>query len=344
MRRLTANLGTRAAALFITVLLCLNAETDRMVRVDTEIPIVYGSLPDSLVQMGEAPEQVRVRAVFNRKFWQTRPEPLSVRLDLSRARRGTQRFPLTPEMVRVPPNRKVRIVEILDPRRIPLVFEPKVKRRVPVLPHFDGVPEEGFVLHGEPEVEPAEVVLIGPESVVSAVEKIWAAMVSLNGVREDVRISQPIDLSPLAQVSAEPSEVEVYFDIERIEDRILQKRPIRTAPRYRIRVEPDSLDLVVRGPAAVLSTIRESRTRLYVDVSALPVGEHVYIAEVVEGNLVHFFPSRPTVDLVPADTLAGGMEETLSSPEMEGEVQNLPDLVVLVETSPKVITITRRER
>lgn len=345
MRRLTVNLGTRAAAFFITVLLCLNSETDRMVRVDTEIPIVYGNLPDSLVQMGEAPEQVRVRAEFNRKFWQTRPEPLAARLDLTRARRGTQRFPITPEMVRVPPNRKVRVVEILDPRRIPLVFEPKIEKRVPVFPHFEGTPEEGFVLHGQPEVEPVEVVLSGPESVVRVVEEVLAAMVSLNGVLEDVRVVRPIDLSQLAQVSAEPSEVEVFFDIERIEDRILQKRPIRTAPRYRIRVEPDSLDLVVRGPAAVLSTIRESRTRLYVDVSALPIGEHAYITEVVEGNLVHFFPSQPTVDLVPADTLAGGgHDETLPTPELEGEVQNLPDLVVLVDTSPKVIIITRRER
>ena len=109
----------------------------------------------------------------------------------------------------------------------------------------------------------------------------------------------------------------------------------------RIEVEPDSLDVVVRGPAAVLTEIRESRTRLYLDVSMLPEGDHPYITEVVEGNLIHFFPRQPTVDLAPADSAGEG---PLPSPELEGEVQNLPELVELVGSSPKVITIRRRGR
>ena len=54
MSRLTGNLGIRAAAFVIALLLCFKAETDRMVEVDCDVPITYKNLPDSLIQMGEA--------------------------------------------------------------------------------------------------------------------------------------------------------------------------------------------------------------------------------------------------------------------------------------------------
>ncbi|MFH1278438.1 MAG: CdaR family protein [Candidatus Eisenbacteria bacterium] len=339
MKRVSVNVGVRAVAFVIALLVCFNAETERMVDVETDVPIQYINLPDSLVRMGTAPAEVRVRATFNRKFWQTAPTYLSVTLDLSRAKPGLQRFAVTPDLILVPPNRKARVVEIVEPRRIPLEFEPRIRRRVAVAPGFDGFPADGFVLYGEPQVEPPEVVLAGPESVVESIEEVVSVTVDLTGAREDVAIDRMVDLTGHDQVTSEPPEVQVLFDIERIEDRILQKRPIRTAPSYRIEVEPDSLDVVVRGPAAVLAEIRESRTRLYLDVSLLPVGEHPYITEVVEGNLIHFFPRQPTVDLASPGSKGGG---ALPSPELEGEVQNLPDLVVLVDSSPKVFTIRRK--
>lgn len=341
MKGVIGNIGVRAAAFLIALLICFNAETERMVEVETDVPIHYLNLPDSLVRMGAPPGEVRVRAVFNRKFWQTAPTYLTASIDLARAKAGLQRYPVTPDMIRVPPNRKARVLEVLEPRRIPIEFEPRVRRRVSVVPGLDGAPMEGFVLYGEPRVEPPEVVLVGPESVVESIEEITSVRVDLTGAREDVAIDRLVDLTGFEQVTSEPPEVQVLFDIERIEDRILQKRPIRTAPSYRIEVEPDSLDVVVRGPAAVLAEIRESRTRLYLDVSMLPEGEHPYVTEVVEGNLIHFFPRQPTVDLDPAGRRGEGR---LASPELEGEIQNLPDLVVLVDSSPKIFTIRRRGR
>ncbi len=341
MRKITRNFGIKVVAFLITGVLVLNAETDRMVEVECDVPVSYVNLPDSLVRMGTAAEKVRVRAIFNRKFWQSRPEYLVANVDMSDARRGTQRFSITPEMVRVPPDRKARVLEVLDPRRVPLTFEKKVRRRVPVLPLFDGVPQEGCVVYGEPQVEPDRVVLIGPESVLEAIEEVYATPVPLTGATEDVRRLQRVDLSAYDQVQSDPLEVEVFFDVERIEDRILQKRPFRTAPTYRIDVEPDSLDLVVRGPTADLEQIRESRVRLYVDVSSLPEGKHTFLAEVTEENGVRLFPRQVPAGPAVADTLADKEREEPVAPEMLGSVQNLPELVVLVGVSPNLFTISR---
>lgn len=343
MKRVFGNWGIGAAAFLIAFLICFNAETERMVEVETDVPLQYTNLPDSLVRMGDAPEDVRVRAVFNRKFWQTTPNYLEASLDLARAKQGTQRFAVTPDLVQVRPNRKARVTEVIEPRRINLTFESRVRRRVSVVPVFEGDPADGFVLYGQPGAEPPEVSLVGPESVVDEIPEVYSVSVILTGAKEDLAVERPVDLTGYEQVTSEPADVQLLFDIERIEDRILQKRPIRTAPHFRIEVEPDSLDLVVRGPSAALAEIAESRIRLYLDVSSLPEGEHPYITEVVEGNLIHFFPRQPTVDL-PGPGGKQGSEESVASPELEGEVQNLPDLVVLVDSSPKVITIRRKGR
>ena len=347
MIRVTRNPGIKMIALFITALLCLNAETERMVEVETDVPVSYVNLPDSLVRMGPAPEKIRVKTIFNRRFWQTRPDYLVAEIDLSRARRGTQRFAVTPNTVRIPPDREARVVDVLDPFRIPLTFERKLRARVPVAPALDREPAEGVVVYGAPTAEPERVMLIAPESILEGIEQVATLPVDLGGAAEDLRVSAEVDVTPWEQVRSDPAQVEVVVDLERIEDRILLKRPIRTAPRYRISTEPDSLDLVVRGPSAALERIREQLVRIYLDLSGVPDGTHVYLSELAEGSGVRFYPRHERTGMDEGDTLAVPPEEVPAgseSPELFGEVQNLPDLVVLVDFSPKILTVRRGER
>ncbi|MBN1825325.1 MAG: YbbR-like domain-containing protein [Candidatus Eisenbacteria bacterium] len=345
MIRVTRNLGIKVVAFLITGVLCLNAETERMVEVETDVPVTYINLPDSLVRMGPAPEKVRVRTIFNRRFWQSRPDYLVAEIDLSRARRGTQRFAVTPNAVRIPPDRKARVVDVLDPFRIPLTFDRKVRARVPVAPTLEKEPAAGFVVYGTPVTEPDRVMLIGPESVLEGIDRVETLPVDLSGAEADIRFLSVVDVSPWEQVQSDPAQVEVLVDLERIEDRILLKRPVRTAPRYRVSLEPDSLDLVVRGPTAALERIRESVVRLYIDLSKVSDGAHVYLSEIAEGNGIRFYPRQVRSGMGEGDTLAVPPEEGdpagSGSPELLGEVQNLPDLVVLVDFSPKIFTVRR---
>lgn len=345
MIRVSRNLGIKIAAFFITGLFCLNAETDRMVEVDCTIPIHYVNLPDSLVRMGSAPDKIQVRSIFNRKFWQTKPHNLYAEVDLSRARRGTHRFSITPNMVKVSSNRKTRVVDIVDSFRIPLTFERKIHRRVDVFSTHEGNLADGYVIYGRPETDPERVMLSGPESILESITEVSTVPAKLDGVMEDLTTAQAVDLSAYTQVRSDPPQVLVRFDIERIEDRILQRRPIRTAPRYRITVEPDSIDLVIRGPAAALADVHEDRVRLFVDLSDLPVGDHSYRSELLEGNRIRFLTAETPPVAADTDSITEAESEDAEvdlSPELVGEVQNLADGIVLVDFSPRNFRYNRR--
>ncbi len=331
MTRFGKNLGIKGIAFLITIMLCFNAETDRMVEVECKVPMEFVNVPDSLVRMGEAPEEASVKVIFNRKFWQLRPGNLLASIDLSTARRGTSRFAVLPQDVALPHDRKARVVEIMKPKRVALTFEKKVRKRVKVFPQIDGVPAENYVVFGEPQVEPDRVVLIGAGSVVEDVGAIHTLPIDLSGVTDNVRLSQAIDLTDLPGIATEPQVVEIFLDVEPIENRVLSGCSIRTSPRYGVRLEPDSLELIVRGPAAMLAEIPETRIRLSLNLAPLSNGEYSYLAEVAEGNRIRYFPTTP-------------VEEDSASvplPDLEGSVQNLPDRVVLVDFNPKVFRIVR---
>ncbi len=331
MKALSKNAGVKGVALAITFLLCLNAETDRMVEVDCAVPLQYVNLPDSLVQMGEPISEAQVRVIFNRKFWQLQPGNLVALIDLAAAGRGTHRFTISPEDIAIPHDRKARVVDIIEPKRIALTFEPRIRADIKVLPVAQGAPGDGFVVFQEPRVEPERVTVIGARSIVERIEALGTLPIDLTGLREDRSEIVRVDLTEWEGVITDPIEVEVFYDLEKIEDRTLAKRSIRMSPRSGTRVIPDSLDLVVRGPGARLDEIPESRIRLSLNVEPInSAGEFSYLAEVMEGNRIRFYRQ-----------LSDGTTEEVALPDLEGAVQNLPDQVVVVDFSPKVFRIVR---
>ncbi|NNE08514.1 MAG: hypothetical protein HKN20_08130, partial [Gemmatimonadetes bacterium] len=172
MKLVSKNVGVKGVALAITFLLCLGAETDRMVEVDCAVPLQYVNLADSLVQMGEPISEAQVRVIFNRKFWQLQPGNLMALIDLAAAERGTHRFTISPEDIAIPHDRKARVVEIIEPKRIALTFEPRIRADIKVLPVAQGAPADGFVVFQEPRVEPERVTVIGARSVVERIEAL----------------------------------------------------------------------------------------------------------------------------------------------------------------------------
>jgi hypothetical protein len=339
MKRLFRNIGTWLGALLITVFICLNAETERMVEVTCSVPVHYVNLPDSLVLVGGAVDMLEVRAVFSRRFWQTRPDYLTAEIDLSDARRGTERIATPPEIIQVPPNRKARPIEVIAPERILLTFEPKVRRRVPVSAATEGTPSDGYALVGAPKADPSRVFLTGPQGTLDGIREARTAPLSIAGATEDVRGPRPIDLLLYDWVKSDPVEVQVVADIERIEDRVLHRRPVRIAPRDGLRIQPATIDLVVRGPSSAIALLQEERTRIHLDASVLAPGDHTFNVEVAEGNRLHFF--TPTVPLG-TDGAPGGRE--IDHAELFGEVQNLPDELLLVDAAPKSFTLHRGGR
>jgi len=154
--------------------------------VDFTVPVDYANLPADFELSGEVVDRVSVRLRGTEANMKTvSGSDLVAKIDLSQVLLGEQYVPLTPLMVRSPRGADVaRIVPDLLPMRI----EKKMRRRVPIVAEFQGVPPRGYekVRHF---IEPPEVEIEGPASEVSKVTRAFAGTIHLNGETSDYDIT-----------------------------------------------------------------------------------------------------------------------------------------------------------
>ncbi len=154
--------------------------------VDFTVPVDYANLPGDFELSGEVVDRVSVRLRGTEANMKTvSGSDLVAKIDLSQVLLGEQYVPLTPQMVRAPRGADVaRIV----PDLLPLRIEKKMRRLVPIVAEFHGVPPRGFekVRH---IIEPSEVEIEGPASEVSKVTRALAGTIHLNGETSDYEIT-----------------------------------------------------------------------------------------------------------------------------------------------------------
>ena len=68
-------------------------------------------------------------------------------------------------------------ITIVDPPSIPLEWQNVIARRVPVQASVTGKPAEGYVVKGEPTVDPTQVTVRGPEELVEVMQFCSAGVV-----------------------------------------------------------------------------------------------------------------------------------------------------------------------
>lgn len=152
------------------------------------------------------------------------PLQVSVQLDLTQRSEGVFNIPLGPDRVQLPEGLEVVSV---DPNVIRVELDREVTQRIPVRAQLVGEPEAGFTA-GEPEVLPNQVLVTGPESIVSQIEVLSTRPVTLEGqartVEEIVSVVSP---DPLIQI-VQPFRVTVRVPLKptRSEPGETEERPL----------------------------------------------------------------------------------------------------------------------
>ncbi|MDT7806252.1 MAG: hypothetical protein QOJ70_65 [Acidobacteriota bacterium] len=187
---------------------------------------------------------------------------LMARADMTELRPGDRVARLTDKNVTMDLPEGVRIVEI-TPRSLTLHLEPVVEREVPVEARFDGSLPEGFK-RGRIEVTPASVRVRGPESHVTAIERVFTETISLAGQRETLMLPQvAVDISDHKVTPLDPT-VSVRVEIgEEQAERRFANVPVRSAAGAP--VSPASVALTLRGPRSVVEALGPEDVRLVVE-------------------------------------------------------------------------------
>ena len=197
------------------------------------------------------------------------PRSMVLRADLTDATPGPRSVPLSSDNLQgLPADLEVADVE---PSRLRLEIDRRLRKSVPVAPSVAGAPPAGYAFYGA-RVEPGAVAIEGPESVVGGSERLRTDTIRLDGRTSPFVV--PVGAAPehpsVRVLETRPLEVEVQVDVSPVR-RSFDGVPITLDGRSpdEATIGPPSVRVVVTGPPALLSGMRTGRIRAVADLGAL---------------------------------------------------------------------------
>jgi YbbR domain-containing protein len=190
-------------------------------------------------------------------------------------------------------------VSVLDSERIPVtsldVSPEQVQVMVPIapLPNFKEVavivnyegtaPAFGYYVSSI-EVTPATVTVQGPPDVINEMPGfVRAGLVDLTGVRDDFTRTVGLEL-PEGVLAVDVSEIRVSVEVDAFQGSIGVRRPLEVVgleEGMEAELSPESVDMILSGPLAVLEQLAQDDVRVILDLSEFPVGTYQIEPEVV---------------------------------------------------------------
>jgi YbbR domain-containing protein len=199
--------GLRLLALGIAIGIWFNASLqDRLASSErlVEASVSYNH-PQGFIIINPVPT-VNVRLSGNKKaIRKLNPQTVDVTVELSQRQEGMATINLGPESVTAPEGLEVVSIE---PPSIRVELAREVTQRVPVVAKLTGEPAAGAVV-GDPEVFPNQVMVTGPDSMVSRINHLSTIPISLDGRAITFEVSVPmLAPDPLIQI-VQPTKVSV---------------------------------------------------------------------------------------------------------------------------------------
>jgi hypothetical protein len=242
----------------------------------------------------------------------------------------TMQISLRPDMVSYDRGLSVRATDV-RPSSVELRFERRVTREIEVEPVIEASPAPGYVIIGDPILDPPTVTVRGIESVVDTVASILTERLSLRNITrsETHRLVLQLPADP-SRLSVQPRSIQVTIEADSLMERTLQV-PLRVTGRAadQVRLAQAVVPVRLRGPAqavralstgSVTATVRvdavpETPVTLTVQLG-LPEGSEADVVQSVR-VLVSPLPPEPEVpDSTPADSQPPPAE---GPPDQDGE-------------------------
>lgn len=218
MRLFAKNLRTFLLALALGLSVWVSAvsaaDPDEVQAYPRPIPLeVFGQDP-SLVLTSDIPDTVQVTLRAPRSVWNVltnNEDSIRATLDLSGLSAGTHERP-----VQLTVSEKPYQIVFANPSNVSVDLESISTQPFPLVLSLSGQPAAGYQ-SGDATMEPTEVTISGPESIVRRAAKA-RVLLTLDGVRESIDESLPIEVvdsenNPLQGLTINPESVHVSIPI-----------------------------------------------------------------------------------------------------------------------------------
>lgn len=182
------NIGLKVASTVLGALLWFTVSGHQIER-RLQVSVSYSNVPAGLEMTGDQADVVSVHVRGDdSQVRDLGPGSLSVIVDLGDSHPGTNIIPLRTDEVLTPLGLEVMQVE---PGTVTVTLEKSGELQVAVHPSVDGQPAPGFIIQNV-EVEPKDVTVAGPQSLLTSAVSVVTERVSLEGrsstLRQDVSV------------------------------------------------------------------------------------------------------------------------------------------------------------
>lgn len=190
-----------------------------------------------------------------------------IEIDLRSAQK--EQIVFEPDMFQVPPETRITII---DPPSIDLEWEDVISRSIPIQASITGQPAAGYIVRGEPEVEPAQITVRGPRSVVEVMQFARLAPFNVSGLSEGVhRRRIAIDTPPSRVRLLGPAAANVAVTVtRRLSEVRFENRPVEVVGMPGAVTSPRTVDVTILGPPEVVRSLRAEQVVPRADLTKVP--------------------------------------------------------------------------
>jgi YbbR domain-containing protein len=203
-----------ALAVAVWVSAVTSADPDETRVFPTAVPIEFIGQDAGLVATGNMPKSVELTLRAPHSVWDKltgQENAVRAVADLTGLGAGEHTLHIQVQI----DIRPVRVISF-TPESFPVLLEPLVTHSLPVALSLNGAPAIGYEA-GAPVVDPGEVLISGPESIVTQA-KLASAILDLTGARQNIVTSLPVTITdangkPLTGISLHPETVDVTLPV-----------------------------------------------------------------------------------------------------------------------------------
>jgi YbbR domain-containing protein len=201
------NLGLKFVALLLSVLIYLNARTDRPVTLAVSFPVSLRDLPDSISIAGPVPAEVHaeIRGTGKQVIRLRLTKPT---ITISLAGVGVGHFERSLSAADLPLTPGLEVERMIGPRMLVLELDHRARRRVPVAARLEWAQPAAAREPGRIVLDPTTVTVSGPARSIAKLDSVALVPVRVDGRRDTVRAEVGPDGLPQG-CTVEPQTVRV---------------------------------------------------------------------------------------------------------------------------------------
>ncbi len=245
------------------------------------VPIEVRNLSEQKALREEVPKRAQVRfegtgrALFKTLLMKGFYKEFKLVLDLERIADEYEfilndYFRFYPQKIVIPNEFEIRYIEIESPREINISLDDYLVRTIPVIPKIKIQTAPGYIVVGEPQIDPLEIEIAGPKDIVDKITSINTMVDTIQNVIVD--ISQLLNLElPHQQLQLSHSEINLSVDIQALSERIISEVPvsvINVPTGYRVFVSPHTVSLTIVGGVEFIDNIVSEDIILTIDFTS----------------------------------------------------------------------------